>query len=241
MDGGGRAPARHRQGREAPGGGEPRARSSTRSTESWSPAATSAWSCRCGTSRWCRSERSAARLKAKPVIVATQMLDSMIDDPRPTRAEASDVANAVLDGADAVMLSGETSVGRHPLAALATMAASRRPSRRTPSPRWRPRWPAADQGGAIARAAAEVGEAVGAKFLVAFTQSGDTARRLARHRSPIPVLAFTPERAVRNQLALTWGVETFLVARGRPHRSRWCVRWTRPCWRWGAATRATRW
>ncbi len=153
-----------------------------------------------------------ARMKAKPVIVATQMLESMIENPRPTRAEASDVANAVLDGADAVMLSGETSVGKHALGAVKTMARvvasveedtllSLLPSL----------WPSQTVGGAIARAAAEVGEAVGARFLVAFTQSGDSARRLARNRSPIPVLAFTPEGAVRNQLALTWGVETFLA------------------------------
>ena len=152
------------------------------------------------------------RMKAKPVIVATQMLDSMIDEPRPTRAETSDVANAVLDGADAVMLSGETSIGRYPLAALSTMArivhAVEEDTLTALAP---PFGPPQTQGGAIARAAAEVGEAVGAKFLVAFTQSGDTARRLARQRSPIPVLAFTPEGAVRNQLALSWGVETFLV------------------------------
>jgi pyruvate kinase len=152
------------------------------------------------------------RMKAKPVIVATQMLDSMIDEPRPTRAETSDVANAVLDGADAVMLSGETSIGRYPLAALSTMARIVSAVEEDTLTALAPALgPPQNQGGAIARAAAEVGQAVGAKFLVAFTQSGDTARRLARHRSPIPLLAFTPEGAVRNQLALSWGVETFLV------------------------------
>jgi pyruvate kinase len=154
----------------------------------------------------------ATRLRAKPVIVATQMLDSMIEDPRPTRAEASDVANAVLDGADALMLSGETSVGKHALAALSTMgriiSAVEEDTLTDLTP---PLGPPQTVGGAIGRAAAEVGEAIDAKYLVAFTQSGDTARRLARCRSPIPLLAFTPNAAVRSQLALTWGVETFLV------------------------------
>ncbi|MGQ0631914.1 MAG: pyruvate kinase [Sporichthyaceae bacterium] len=154
----------------------------------------------------------AARMKAKPVIVATQMLDSMIDDPRPTRAETSDVANAVLDGADAVMLSGETSVGKHPITAVRTMARIAETVEGQTLLNLTPALgPTQTVGGAIARAAAEVGEAVEAKFLVAFTTSGDTARRLARYRSPIPILAFTPTPAVRNQLALTWGVETFLV------------------------------
>ena len=153
-----------------------------------------------------------ARRQAKPVIVATQMLESMIENSRPTRAEASDVANAVLDGADAVMLSGETSVGLHPVASVLTMcriiAAVEADTMigLPPSPT-----PPRTVGGAIARAAAEVGDAVGAKFLVAFTKSGESARRLARYRSPIPLLAFTPEPSVRSQLALTWGVETFLV------------------------------
>ncbi|HUR74745.1 MAG TPA: pyruvate kinase [Sporichthya sp.] len=152
------------------------------------------------------------RIKAKPVIVATQMLDSMIDDPRPTRAEASDVANAVLDGADALMLSGETSVGRHALTAVRTMARIIEAVEADTLTALGPAiGPPQTIGGAIARAATEVGEAADAKYLVAFTQSGQSARRLARYRSPIPVLAFTPVPAVRNQLALSWGVETFLV------------------------------
>jgi pyruvate kinase len=151
-----------------------------------------------------------ARRNAKPVIVATQMLDSMIGSPAPTRAEASDVANAVLDGADAVMLSGETSVGKYPLETVRTMAriisATEEAELATMAARtWRPM----TRGGVIAKAAAEVAESVGAKYLVAFTQSGDSARRLARYRSTIPVLAFTPENQVRSQLSLTWGVETF--------------------------------
>src|SRR5712691_2284203 len=153
-----------------------------------------------------------ARRAAKPVIVATQMLESMVSAPRPTRAEASDVANAVLDGADALMLSAETSVGSYPADAVATMAKiivaaeGEWPDYAVPS---------ADEpasiGCAIARAAAEVGSIVGAKALVAFTMTGETARRLARHRSPIPLLAFTTKPATRSQLALTWGAETFVV------------------------------
>ena len=151
-----------------------------------------------------------ARKNAKPVIVATQMLESMISAPRPTRAEASDVANAVLDGADAVMLSGETSVGQYPIETVETMAriicsTERNGLDRMSKIDWQPR----TKGGVIAKAAVEVAHRVGAKYLVAFTQSGDSARRLARYRSDIPVVAFTPVAAVRSQLALTWGVETF--------------------------------
>jgi pyruvate kinase len=153
-----------------------------------------------------------ARRMARPAIVATQMLDSMITSSRPTRAEASDVANAVLDGTDAVMLSGETSVGRYPIESVKTMGKiitaveQDTLAQGLPPLLHKPR----TKGGAVARAAADVGDFLGAKYLVAFTQSGDTARRLSRYRSPIPVLAFTPEPVVRSQLALTWGVETFL-------------------------------
>jgi len=155
--------------------------------------------------------------KAKPVIVATQMLESMISAPRPTRAEASDVANAVLDGADALMLSAETSVGEYPAGAVATMAriitaAERDHLRPAASPA---STVPGTTGGAIARAAAEVGAVAGARALVAFTITGETARRLARYRSPIPLLAFTPQPATRSQLALTWGVETFIVPPAR--------------------------
>jgi pyruvate kinase len=153
-----------------------------------------------------------ARRHAKPVIVATQMLESMISSPRPTRAEASDVANAVLDGADAVMLSGETSVGEFPVETVETMARIIASTEdhglaRMAAIDWQPR----TRGGVIAKAAAEVAERVGAKYLVAFTQSGDSARRLSRYRGPIPMLAFTPVPVVRSQLALSWGVETFLA------------------------------
>jgi pyruvate kinase len=151
-----------------------------------------------------------AQQAAKPVIVATQMLESMISAPRPTRAEVSDVANAVLDGADAVMLSAETSVGAYPVDAVATMARIIAAAEQD-WPFSSPAGPPETTGGAIARAAGEVGAAVGAKALVAFTMTGETARRLARCRSPIPLLAFTTESATRSQLALTWGAETFLV------------------------------
>ncbi|MEU9557731.1 pyruvate kinase [Streptomyces fumanus] len=155
-----------------------------------------------------------AKRNAKPVIVATQMLDSMIDNARPTRAEASDVANAVLDGTDAVMLSGETSVGKHPVDTVRTMAriieAAEEDLLAAGLPPLTDRTKPRTQGGAVARAAAEIGDFLGAKYLVAFTQSGDTARRLSRYRSPIPLLAFTPVPSTRSQLNLTWGVETFL-------------------------------
>jgi pyruvate kinase len=155
-----------------------------------------------------------ARRNAKPVIVATQMLESMISAPAPTRAEASDVANAVLDGTDAVMLSGETSVGEYPIETVATMAriieaTEDHELHHMAAIDWQPK----TRGGVIAKAAAEVAERIGAKYLVAFTQSGDSARRLARYRGEIPVLAFTPEAVVRSQLSMTWGVETFLTTR----------------------------
>ena len=152
-----------------------------------------------------------ARRNAKPVIVATQMLESMITAPRPTRAEASDVANAVLDGADAVMLSGETSVGEYPIETVQTMARIIASTEdhglaRMAAIDWQPR----TRGGVIAKAAAEVAERVEAAYLVAFTQSGDSARRLARLRSRVPVLAFTPDPWVRSQLSMSWGIETFI-------------------------------
>ena len=160
-----------------------------------------------------------ARLNAKPVIVATQMLDSMVANPSPTRAEANDVANAVLDGADAVMLSAETSVGDYPVHTVETMA---RIISATESHAFAAGgngvghlsqidWDPHTRSGVIAKAAEEVAERVGAKYLVAFTTSGDSARRLSRLRGPIPLLAFTPFPAVRSQLALSWGIETFQV------------------------------
>ncbi|HYP45725.1 MAG TPA: pyruvate kinase [Propionibacteriaceae bacterium] len=155
---------------------------------------------------------SAARRWAKPVIVATQMLESMISAPRPTRAEASDVANAILDGADAVMLSGETSVGDYPVVTVETMARIVNNTElhgldKMQNIDWDPH----TTSGVMTKVAAEVGARIDAKFLVAFTHSGDSARRMSRLRSPIPVLAFTPVESTRAELTLSWGVETFLV------------------------------
>ena len=153
-----------------------------------------------------------ARRRAKPVIVATQVLESMITNPRPTRAEASDCANAILDGADAVMLSGETSVGAFPIEAVRTMAkiiestetgGRDRIARLASVP--------ATRGGVISKAAVDIAQMLDAKFLVTFTQSGESARRVARLRPAIPMLAFTPDTEVRNRLALVWGVTTFTV------------------------------
>ncbi len=153
-----------------------------------------------------------ARRAAKPVIVATQVLESMISAPRPTRAEASDCANAVLDGADAVMLSGETSVGEYPIEAVRTMARIIESTEELGRERIAPLGSTPHtRGGAITRAAAEIGETLGAKYLATFTQSGDSARRMSRLRSEIPLIAFTPVESVQNVLALSWGVQPQLV------------------------------
>jgi pyruvate kinase len=153
-----------------------------------------------------------SRRMAKPVIVATQMLESMISSPIPTRAETSDVANAVLDGTDAVMLSGETSVGEYPVITVQTMArivqsTEEHGLERIPPLGTKPR----TQGGAITLAAADVADFVQAKFLCVFTESGDSVRRMSRLRHSIPILAFTPNEATRRRMALSWGVQSHLV------------------------------
>ncbi|KQM25144.1 MULTISPECIES: pyruvate kinase [Frigoribacterium] len=153
-----------------------------------------------------------SRRMAKPVIVATQMLESMISSPIPTRAETSDVANAVLDGTDAVMLSGETSVGEYPVITVQTMArivasTEEHGLERIPPLGTRPR----TQGGAITLAAADVADFVQAKFLCVFTESGDSVRRMSRLRHSIPILAFTPNEAIRRRMAISWGVQSYLV------------------------------
>jgi len=153
-----------------------------------------------------------ARRRAKPVIVATQMLDSMVSMTRPTRAEASDVANAVLDGADALMLSGETSVGAHPAHVVRTMAKIIEHVE-DEALHTLPEIPERNDSTShsITRAAVVVGNDVGASAVIAFTETGRSARLVARHRPMIPLLAFTPNPRVRSQLALVWGCETFLV------------------------------
>jgi pyruvate kinase len=161
----------------------------------------------------------AANCAGKPVITATQMLQSMIEHPRPTRAEASDVANAILDGTDAVMLSGETAVGTYPIEAVHTMrkiAASA--EEHLPHDRWAQffttgaarmqQFPSTE---AISQATVEVALAVGAKAIVTSTMSGATARMVARHRPSMPVIAATPNPRTLHTLALVWGVESVLV------------------------------
>ncbi|MCH4249655.1 MAG: pyruvate kinase [Microbacteriaceae bacterium] len=153
-----------------------------------------------------------ARQWAKPVIVATQMLESMISNPRPTRAEASDCANAVLDGADALMLSGETSVGAYPVEAVHTMAniitaTEKDGLKRIPALGTVPH----TQSGAITRAAAQVGRFLGAKYVCVFTTSGDSARRMGRLREPLPMLAFTYDEATRRRMSVMWGVRSVIV------------------------------
>ncbi len=151
------------------------------------------------------------RWNAKPAIVATQMLDSMIENARPTRAEVSDVANAVLDGTDAVMLSGETSVGRYPIGTVRTMAKIVETTESGPidsasmdhEPRTKP--------GAITAAAAQVADSINAKALAAFTQTGDTVKRLARLKPDLPIVGLTSLESVRNQMALCWGTDAYLV------------------------------
>ena len=153
----------------------------------------------------------------KPVITATQMLESMIDAPRPTRAETSDVANAVLDGTDAVMLSGETATGLYPIEAVKVMArvagdvemdaASR--TRRTELTNLTTTGQKPPD--AIGRAACQVAENVGAAAILAFTQSGSTATLIAKHQTFLPIIAVTPNRQVKSRLALYRGINAILA------------------------------
>ncbi len=153
-----------------------------------------------------------ARRWAKPVIVATQMLESMISSSIPTRAETSDVANAVLDGADALMLSGETSVGSFPVETVSTMARIIQSTEenglsRIPDLGTRPH----TQGGAVSFAAMEIAELLGSKFVCVFTEGGDSLRRISRLRSAVPVLSFTPNVQTARELSLVWGSKTYIV------------------------------
>ncbi|MEQ9104159.1 MAG: pyruvate kinase [Rhodothermales bacterium] len=150
---------------------------------------------------------------AKPVITATQMLESMIDHPRPTRAEVSDVANAVLDGSDAVMLSGETAMGEWPVKAVEVMHNVIREAERT-FLELHPLDPTGDNVDvteAVSRTAYWLAAKTGAKAIACLTASGTTARAIARHRPHVPVYAFTDDRRILGQLALSWGTKAFFI------------------------------
>lgn len=154
------------------------------------------------------------RSQAKPVIVATQVLESMTHSPVPTRAETSDCANAILDGTDAVMLSGETSVGDYPIITVETMARIVKNTEEKGYSRIAPYLSTPHtRGGAVTHAAAEIAENLDIKYIVTFTQSGDSALRMSRLRPSTPMLAFTPEPATQKRLALSWGVHAELVNR----------------------------
>ncbi len=153
---------------------------------------------------------AAARSAGKPVITATQMLRSMVEAPRPTRAETSDVANAILDGTDAVMLSEETAVGRYPVDAVRVLDRIARAVE--PGMPWEGNLDEPIAGalampaGAISRAACWLARDVGAGLIVASTTGGSTARLVARFRAPYPVVGLSPHVTVRRQLRLSWGV-----------------------------------
>ena len=153
-----------------------------------------------------------------PVITATQMLESMTDNPRPTRAEASDVANAVLDATDAVMLSGETAIGKYPVEAVETMRAiasvAEKELRSGDASSAAPLvgMDFLDFADAVSRAAAETAELVDAKVIVAFTQSGSTARLVSKCRPRMPIIAATPLPATARRCSLYWGVQPLLIA-----------------------------
>ena len=153
----------------------------------------------------------AARIAAKPVIVATQMLESMMGAPRPTRAEASDVATAVMQGADAVMLSGETAVGAYPVESVAAMASiisavEEGGFRDIEAIEWDP----STTPGAVAWGAGALARHLQTKYIVGFSMSGDTARRLARLRAQVPILCFTPRPSTKAELEIVWGMTTFV-------------------------------
>ena len=160
---------------------------------------------------------AAANAAGKIVITATQMLESMTNNPRPTRAEASDVANAVLDGTDALMLSGETASGQYPLECLLMMERiaekveadslkHHREIRRDPGE-------SIDFTTGVCAAAAHAAAAINARAIVCFTETGGSARRLAKFRPPVPILAFTPHMEVARSLQLVWGVRPYVVER----------------------------
>lgn len=153
-----------------------------------------------------------ARSQAKPVIVATQVLESMIHNARPTRAEASDCANAVWDGASAVMLSGETAVGEYPVQTVETMARIIEAAEEHGTKHFaKIKDSELDWESIIARHGLLIGQKTGAKYVAAFTDSGATARQLARLRPTIPLLAFCYREETRRQLALAWGISAYMV------------------------------
>jgi pyruvate kinase len=156
-----------------------------------------------------------SRALGKPVVVATQMLESMINAPAPTRAEASDVATAVFDGADAVMLSGETAAGQYPYEAVNMM--DRIVARVEVDAGWRAMIdasrvpPESNAAAAISAAAAQVSHIIGAKAIVAFTASGGTALRVARERPEAPVIGLTPNQQTAQKMAVVWGVHAVII------------------------------
>ena len=151
-----------------------------------------------------------ANQRGKPVITATQMLESMTRLPAPTRAEASDVANAVLDGTDAVMLSAETSTGNYPIEAVEVMDRIIRQTEKEVCTLGQkpdsPKLKLLSTPDAICETAVALSSLVGAQAIVVFTESGHTAMLLARHRPTVPILALTPSESVIRQLSLVWGV-----------------------------------
>jgi pyruvate kinase len=154
-------------------------------------------------------------MAGKAVITATQMLESMINSPRPTRAEVTDVANAILDGTDAIMLSGETSIGKYPLQAVKMMyGIAREIEGHLPYEqilKQRAEWLEHQTGELISYNACHTAFWLKAKAIVAFTQSGSTARRVSKYRPHVPVLAITPDREIARRLALCWGVQAFAI------------------------------
>ena len=153
----------------------------------------------------------------KPVITATQMLQSMVEHPRPTRAEASDVANAILDGTDAVMLSNETATGSYPVESVLMMKQiAENIEEAFPYDVWRSRRIDVDAGSlsvaeAISAASCSVAEQIVARVIVATTTSGYSAQQIAKHRPPVPILAVSPSANTQRRLALVWGVDCLLV------------------------------
>ena len=155
-----------------------------------------------------------ARLAKVPVIVATQMLESMVEHVRPTRAEVSDVATAIFERADAIMLSAETATGKHPVETVEVMARiAERVERSMAPPVWERRRQGEVQGfpQAIAEAACHAASDLGAKAIVAFTQSGSTARLISQERPEAPIIALTPSAEVQRRLVLCWGVSARLI------------------------------